>query len=51
MPFSNSGPLLKRGDRVGIVIGDFHARGLLVEEHTGLNKELLMKKRNDVRNH
>jgi hypothetical protein len=31
MAFSNSGRLLKRGDRVDIVIGDFHARGLLVE--------------------
>jgi len=31
MAFSNSGRLLKRGDRVDIVIGSFHARGLLVE--------------------
>ena len=31
MAFSNSGRLLKPGDRVDIVIGDFHARGLLVE--------------------
>lgn len=31
MAFSNSGRLLKRGDRVDIVIGDFHAQGLLVE--------------------
>jgi hypothetical protein len=31
MAFSNSGRLLKRGDRVDIVIGDFHARGLQVE--------------------
>jgi hypothetical protein len=31
MAFSNSGRLLKPGDRVDIVIGNFHARGLLVE--------------------
>jgi len=31
MAFSNSGRLLRRGDRVDIVIGNFHARGLLVE--------------------
>jgi hypothetical protein len=31
MAFSNSGRLLKPGDRVDIVIGSFHARGLLVE--------------------
>lgn len=31
MAFSNSGRLLKRGDRVDVVVGDFHARGLLVE--------------------
>ena len=31
MAFSNSGRPLKRGDRVDIVIGNFHARGLLVE--------------------
>jgi hypothetical protein len=31
MAFSNSGRLLKRGDRVDIVIGNFHARGLLIE--------------------
>lgn len=31
MAFSNSGRLLKPGDRVDIVIGDFHARGLLVQ--------------------
>jgi len=31
MAFSNSGRLIKPGDRVDIVIGNFHARGLLVE--------------------
>jgi hypothetical protein len=31
MAFSNSGQLIKPGDRVDIVIGNFHARGLLVE--------------------
>lgn len=31
MAFSNSGRLLKPGDRVDIVIGSFHARGLLIE--------------------
>jgi len=31
MAFSNSGRLLKSGDRVDIVIGNFIARGLLVE--------------------
>ena len=31
MAFSNSGRLLKRGDRVDIVIGNFHATGLLIE--------------------
>ena len=31
MAFSNSGRLLRRGDRVDIVIGNFHAQGLLVE--------------------
>jgi hypothetical protein len=31
MAFSNSGRLLKPGDRVDIIIGSFHARGLLVE--------------------
>jgi len=31
MAFSNSGRLVKPGDRVDIVIGSFHARGLLVE--------------------
>jgi hypothetical protein len=31
MAFSNSGRLLKPGDRVDIVIGNFHARGLMVE--------------------
>jgi hypothetical protein len=31
MAFSNSGRLVKPGDRVDIVIGNFHARGLLVE--------------------
>jgi len=31
MAFSNSGRVLKPGDRVDIVIGNFHAEGLLVE--------------------
>ena len=31
MAFSNSGSILKKGDRVNIVIGNFHAEGLLVE--------------------
>jgi hypothetical protein len=31
MAFSNSGRLLKRGDRVDIVIGNFHASGLMIE--------------------
>ena len=31
MAFSNKGRLVKRGDRVNIVIGLFHADGLLVE--------------------
>jgi hypothetical protein len=31
MAFSNSGRLVKRGDRVNIVIGQFHADGLVVE--------------------
>jgi hypothetical protein len=31
MAFSNSGRLLKPGDRVDVVIGGFHARGLLIE--------------------
>jgi hypothetical protein len=31
MAFSNSGRIVKPGDRVDIVIGSFHARGLLVE--------------------
>ena len=31
MAFSNSGRLLRPGDRVDIVIGNFRARGLLVE--------------------
>lgn len=31
MAFSNSGRLLKPGDRVDIVIGDFHARDLLIQ--------------------
>jgi hypothetical protein len=31
MAFSNSGRLLKPGDRVDIVIGNFHAQGLLIE--------------------
>jgi hypothetical protein len=31
MAFSNSGRVVKRGDRVDVVIGQFHANGLLVE--------------------
>jgi hypothetical protein len=31
MAFSNSGRRVKRGDRVDVVIGQFHAKGLLVE--------------------
>jgi hypothetical protein len=31
MAFSNKGGIVKRGDRVNIVIGDFHADGLEVE--------------------
>ena len=31
MAFSNSGRVVKRGDRVDVVIGQFHAKGLLVE--------------------
>jgi hypothetical protein len=31
MAFSNSGRLVKRGDRVDVVIGTFHASGLIVE--------------------
>jgi hypothetical protein len=31
MAFSNSGRQLKRGDRVDIVIGNFHAEGLMIE--------------------
>lgn len=31
MAFSNSGRLLKPGDRVDVVIGNFRARGLLIE--------------------
>jgi hypothetical protein len=31
MAFSNTGRLLKRGDRVDVVIGNFHAKGLIVE--------------------
>jgi hypothetical protein len=31
MAFSNSGRLIKPGDRVDIAIGNFHAHGLLVE--------------------
>ena len=31
MAFSNSGRVVKRGDRVDVVIGLFHANGLLVE--------------------
>jgi hypothetical protein len=31
MAFSNKGGLVKRGDRVSVVIGKFHADGLVVE--------------------
>jgi hypothetical protein len=31
MAFSNSGRRVKRGDRVNIVIGQFHANGLVVD--------------------
>lgn len=31
MAFSNKGGLVKRGDRVSVVIGNFHAEGLVVE--------------------
>jgi hypothetical protein len=31
MAFSNSGRLVKRGDRVNVVIGQFHADGLIIE--------------------
>lgn len=31
MTFSNKGRLVKRGDRVGIVIGEFRAEGLVVD--------------------
>jgi hypothetical protein len=31
MAFSNKGGLVKRGDRVTVVIGNFHAEGLIVE--------------------
>ena len=31
MAFSNSGRRVKRGDRVNVVIGQFHANGLVVE--------------------
>jgi hypothetical protein len=31
MAFSNKGRLVKRGDRVNVVIGNFHADGLVVE--------------------
>jgi hypothetical protein len=31
MAFSNSGRRVKRGDRVNIVIGQFHAEGLVVD--------------------
>jgi hypothetical protein len=31
MAFSNSGRLVRRGDRVNIVIGSFHAENLVVE--------------------
>jgi hypothetical protein len=31
MAFSNKGRPVKRGDRVGVVIGAFHADGLVVD--------------------
>jgi hypothetical protein len=31
MAFSNAGRPVKRGDRVNVVIGQFHADGLIVE--------------------
>jgi hypothetical protein len=31
MVFSNKGNLIKRGDRVNVMIGSFHADGLVVE--------------------
>jgi hypothetical protein len=31
MAFSNKGAMVKRGDRVNVVIGTFHADGLMVE--------------------
>jgi len=31
MAFSNKGRLVKRGDRVNVVIGNFHADGLVVD--------------------
>jgi hypothetical protein len=31
MAFSNSGRVVKRGDHVNVVVGQFHANGLLVE--------------------
>jgi hypothetical protein len=31
MAFSNKGRLIKRGDRVSVVIGNFHADGLIVD--------------------
>jgi hypothetical protein len=31
MAFSNKGRLVKRGDRVNVVIGSFHADGLVVD--------------------
>jgi hypothetical protein len=31
MAFSNKGRLVKRGDRVNVVIGQFHADGLVVD--------------------
>jgi hypothetical protein len=31
MAFSNKGRLVKRGDRVNVVIGQFHADGLVID--------------------
>jgi hypothetical protein len=31
MVFSNKGDLVKRGDRVNVIIGSFHADGMMVE--------------------
>ena len=38
MAFCNKGRLVKRGDQVNIVIGNFHADGLELEQLPGLVK-------------